>query len=155
MKKKFLSSLDAGNKGQKYFTNLLDANNIKYELSKLIDFDVKTISKFNFTFEVKFDIYASRSGNIAIEYWNSKKCSPSGVTATKADFWVHVLSESEIWIIKVSDLRSFCDKVKPFRTIENGGDDNSCMFLYKKEDIFKAPFLKIDKENLIEYLSSK
>lgn len=148
-KKKFLSSLDAGNKGQKFFTDILDACGVTYELSKTIEYDVKTISPFKLTFEVKFDLFAARSGNIAIEIWNTKKNAPSGLMATTSDFWVQVLSEKEIWVCKTSDLRATIDRVTPLRQVD-GGDNNSRMLLYQKEKILLPPFVQLTVKNFYE-----
>lgn len=90
------------------------------------------------TFEVKYDLYASKSGNWAIEYWNSKKNQASGIMATKADWWIHVVNEENLpvlYAITVTELKAFLDKNKPFRTISSGGDNNADLYLYKQEDI--------------------
>lgn len=90
------------------------------------------------TFEIKYDLYASKSGNWAIEYWNSKKNQPSGIMATKADWWVHVVNEESepvLYLATVVELKAFLDKNKPFRTISSGGDNNADLYLYKQEDI--------------------
>src|SRR6185295_17990226 len=41
------------------------------------------------TFEVKNDIMAKRTGNVAIEHHNCKQDKPSGLMATEAHFWCH------------------------------------------------------------------
>lgn len=151
IKKKFLSSLDAGNKGQKFFTSILDHHGFTYELCNTIEYDIKTLQPSCLTFEAKYDMYAKRSGNIAIEVWNTKKNTPSGLMATKADFWVHVLDENEIWVCKTSALRTIIDRNVPFRQVD-GGDDNSRMLLYNKEKILIPPFYQITKDNFHEVL---
>lgn len=107
--------------------------------SKRYEYDVwAETADYIMTFEVKHDLYANRSGNIAIEFFNSKKSAPSGITATKADYWVHVLTDengSVGYIVEVPNLKKFLDTVKPHRTITGGGDSNADLFLYKKEDI--------------------
>lgn len=103
------------------------------------EFDVtSTFNGQKFLFEVKYDVMASRTGNIAIEFWNSKKNAPSGLSATKSDFWVQVLEEPTgrvIYITTVDDLKNFTKFEKPLKTIIAGGDKNSSMYIYEKERI--------------------
>lgn len=111
--------------------------------SKRYEFDVEaTINGELVTFEVKFDVMAARTGNIAIEYWNSKKNEPSGLTATKAKYWVHVIEDEEqnklMYITEVVNLIGFIELNKPKRVIEGGGDNNANLYLYQKEEILKC-----------------
>lgn len=111
--------------------------------SKRYEFDVEaTINGELVTFEVKFDVMAARTGNIAIEYWNSKKNEPSGLTATKAKYWVHVIEDDEqnklMYITEVVNLVGFIELNKPKRVIEGGGDNNANLYLYQKEEILKC-----------------
>lgn len=96
-----------------------------------LDFDV--VAQYNgqvLTFEVKNDAMASKTGNMCIEYHNTKKDAASGLYATKANWWVHKLDDT-LWIIKVSDLLSFTATEKPDKTIKSGGDKNANLFIYK------------------------
>lgn len=93
--------------------------------------------------EVKNDIYATRSGNIAIEIYNPKSCKPSGISITKSDFWVHILNTKDVYICKTETLKAFVNKVKPRRVISVGGDGNSSMVLYTIEDIIDVIFTNI------------
>lgn len=104
------------------------------------------------TIEVKHDVYESKSGNIAIETWNSKKNQPAGINVTQAILWAHVLSDS-IWIARVSDLRNFVTSIKPLKTVETAGDGNAFIYLYKSEEILNAIFHRIDKKTVGEVKS--
>jgi hypothetical protein len=90
--------------------------------------------------EVKYDYMASQTGNIAIEYWNSKRDEPSGLSATSADFWLTIIG-GEIYSISVSDLRYFVKAVMPTRQLNSVGDGNADIFLYKIEQI--EPYWKL------------
>lgn len=107
--------------------------------SKRYEFDVSsTINGRKFLFEVKYDVMASRTGNIAIEFWNSKSNTPSGLSATKSDFWIQVLEEPHgrvVYITTVNNLKEFTKLEKPLKTIIAGGDKNSSMYIYEKERI--------------------
>ena len=72
-------------------------NTIDYDI--LVEFDIP------FTIEVKYDLYAEKSGNIAIEYFNTKKQAASGLYPTKADFWVHYLGQDSVFLIKTDKLK--------------------------------------------------
>lgn len=96
------------------------------------DYDLKaTKNKLSVTFEVKNDIKSAVTGNIAIEYFNSKKKEPSGISSTKADYWVHRF-ENKLWVIKTETLKNFIKKQTPKRIIIGGGDDNADLMLYDK-----------------------
>lgn len=96
-----------------------------------------------FTVEVKYDEMQAKTGNIAIEIYNPKSGNPSGLTATKANLWCHVLQDSS-WITSVKALRKFCEETPPFKMFSSAGDGNAAILLYKTEDILKI-FDRIDE----------
>ena len=96
-----------------------------------------------FTVEVKYDEMQGKTGNIAIEIYNSKSGKPSGLTATKATLWCHVLKDST-WITSVEKLKEFCEDTPPFKSFNSVGDGNASILLYKTEDILKI-FERIDE----------
>ena len=96
-----------------------------------------------FTVEVKYDEMQAKTGNIAIEIYNPKSAKTSGLTATKATLWCHVLQES-IWITSVKKLKKFCEDTVPFKSFNSVGDGNASILLYKTEDILTI-FERIDK----------
>lgn len=97
------------------------------------------------TFEVKNDVYALRSGNIAVEYFNPKSNKASGLTVSKADFWVYMVGE-ELWTVPTMSLRQFVEKEKPFRLVSAAGDKNADIILYKKDHLFSV-FTRIDQDH--------
>lgn len=100
-------------------------------------------TKPHFTTEVKHDVYEQRSGNLAVEVWNTKKNEPSGIKITQADLWTFVLSDS-IWITRSGDLRTYIDAVPPKRIIENAGDGNAMVMLYESQEILQMIFHRLD-----------
>jgi|GEM_PF-4681205 len=58
------------------------------------DFDVCSLSK-NIRIELKCESTPSRTGNICVEFWNSDLNAPSGVLATRATLWVHLVVEND------------------------------------------------------------
>ncbi len=140
-KKKFLGSLRVGNFGQRM---------IEEELIKLFgveilethngggwDFKAKLQEKI-FLAESKFDIRSAETGNIAIEFFNSKIGKPSGISSTISDVWFYLLPDMTKWFASVLTIKQFLVDVKPLRTVYGGGDNNSDMVLYKKEDILPS-----------------
>ncbi len=99
-----------------------------------------------FTVEVKYDEMQSETGNIAIEIYNTKLGKPSGLSATKADLWCHVLKGST-WITSVDKLKKFCEEVSPFKSLNLAGDENASILLYKTEDILEI-FERIDGQDV-------
>lgn len=105
---------------------------LRYEYDVIAEYAGKTL-----TFEVKNDAMSAKTGNIALEYWNSKKNTPSGLYRTTANFWVHKF-DGVLWISPVPELLNFTKTVKPHRMIAGGGDDNADLFLYRKESFKNA-----------------
>lgn len=155
--KSITRDLSIGSIGEQLLIKILTANAMNpvknVDKAQLKYFDVKADLKGReLLFEVKYDLYSARSGNVAIEFYNPKSCINSGITATKADFWVHTFPGEEIWLAKTSNLIAFCAKAKPVKIITAGGDDNSSMYLYKKDLILSDTFVKIDEANIINVL---
>jgi hypothetical protein len=104
--------------------------------------------------EVKFDKFHQKTGNIAIEIWNTKLNKPSGLSSTKADLWVCVLHDS-MWVANVALLKTyvFNTGTKPKRIVENAGDNNAMIYLYNDEDILKM-FRRVDDMSKTEALKN-
>lgn len=96
--------------------------------------------------EIKFDVYANSSGNIAIEFYNTKLCKPSGIDSTNCHFWIQVLNEKEIYIAEVTKIKEFIKDNNPKRTIINAGDGNASLYLYEKSIILEKCFQKLDEK---------
>ena len=148
----FKRDLNIGKQGEQFARAKLEELGYKTEDGdgKHIDFFLLANSKFSC--ECKFDVYANKSGNWAIEYYNSKICKPSGIESTTCDLWIHVIGQNEIYFNKVSALKKFIQDTKPDRDV-SGGDNNSQMFLYKKDNICGKGLLIFSKENLNAILS--
>ena len=96
-------------------------------------------------FEVKYDLYSLKSQNIAIEFHNSKTNKPSGISATKSDFWVHIIPSKPVKILVcptdkllklVKDAVAGCHTdISPLRIVYGGGDKNSDMILFQLSNI--------------------
>jgi len=117
-----------------------------YDIS--CDWDDGDHSQWGFTTEVKYDVMASKTGNVAIEIRNTRQNKPSGIAGTRADLWCHTL-EDEVWLGNVNEILLYIAQNKPTRTIKNAGDGNATVLLYKKDDIRKV-FIRIDKLNPLE-----
>jgi len=117
------------------------------EQAKLKDYDLIVVrDDFEKTVEVKLDAKSFFTGNIAIEFYNSVKCETSGIDATKADFWAHVVQEQDgykVFITTVESLKYYLNTYKPFKMLADVGDGNACIYLYKKEDILPVAFYNI------------
>jgi hypothetical protein len=82
------------------------------------DFDGITASK-NLRFEVKCDVAAAESFNLAIE--RSYRAHPSGISATQANVWVHCVPIGDnlfCYEFDVADLRAALQG----RSVVHGGD---------------------------------
>lgn len=112
---------------------------------KLAQWDLKFLqNQKDVLVEVKFDMKSSYTGNLAIEFFNTKQGIPSGISSTKSDLWAIVLKKPmSCWITKTSVLRKYIEQNEPFRIVD-GGDDNSAMKLYKKDKILIDIFHQIN-----------
>lgn len=110
-------------------------------------YDVEVGSPPTFTLEVKHDIYAHRSGNIAIETFNPKSGKPSGLGVTQSTLWCHVIDK--IYVARTEDLRHHIKTVPPKRFIAAGGDNNATLYLYDRDEIIEAVFRELSESDLV------
>jgi hypothetical protein len=85
---------------------------IQYNTDK--DYDIMMYNKQKEVklIEVKSDNKSFYTPNVVFEYESYGK--PSGIKATKADYWVHILpSLGEVWFIKVPQLRQIIKAYNP------------------------------------------
>jgi hypothetical protein len=153
---KFRRDFEKGKKYEYLATEYFDYKEIKFSRGKCKEYDfivdgVKV--------EVKSDIIASRTGNLAIEY----KCrgKRSGIKTTEAEFYMYFINHDlfdEVYKIPVKKLKKLCKK---YGRKTGGGDDNaSKMYLldkdYLKEYIITeklhAPY-KLTEEDIKEKMS--
>lgn len=158
---KLNNDIKRGTAGEQLVQDLLDKVGIRYKsvddknraFYDLVIFLPKTQ---RCTLEVKYDYYQEKSGNFAIEVFNTRSNKKSGLSITKADFWVHILGDKDILLTPVGILKDFCRSNKPTRKIEKAGDNNARIFLYKK-DLILPIFVNIQglsKSQLLKVISS-
>ena len=156
LKKSALSAFSAGDAGEKLVRDIFErAGYATRKAEEKIGHDF--LVDENFRVEVKNDLMSGKTGNIAIEYRNSRKDSPSGIEATKADYWVHIVyvaGEQQVLLTRTSSLLKFTKEVKPKKTIASGGDGNADLYIYSITDIVGSLFVRIDNNaNLKEIIS--
>lgn len=136
-----LKSLAVGKEAENELVEYLNSIGMRAIINEVhadrYDFDVKAsyyddaeMDDFHTTFEVKNDLMAKKTGNIAIEYFNSKQCKPSGIYVTKAKWWVHKI-DGVLWICEVEKLINFTKTEKADKMIVGGGDKNADLFIYR------------------------
>ena len=140
----FLKSKDIGNEGELHLIKQLKDIGVGAEQAfpgkRFSDYDLTSnVGGTEITFEVKNDVYALRSGNVALEVFNTKKNELSGIFGTKADVWAHIVGVNT-WLAPVSALLDWIDEVKPHRIIESGGDNNAMLHLYRCDVFYGAKF---------------
>lgn len=117
---------------------LNDDKETRYEYDIYFELNEK-----KWTVEVKYDQMANKTGNIAVETFNPKLGKTSGIARTKADLWMHILSESEVYLARVEDLKKFISENEPDKIIDRGGDKNAKLYIYAKKFITKIAFKNI------------
>lgn len=147
-------NMSVGKIGEKAVMAVLRRAGIECKLGpqgKFYDYDIEcTFEDLRFTVEVKFDVMAAKTGNIAIETRNSFQNTPSGIEATKADIWTIVLKELDsyaVFITTVPKLKAFIKQFRPLREIPNAGDCNANILLYREDFILSKIFTRIDGES--------
>jgi hypothetical protein len=150
----FINDLKLGNKAESFVIDILKGGIIQAS---------PNLNKKQFPFydllieyggqewkaEVKYDLYAHKSGNVAIEYYNPKSNKPSGLSITKSDFWIHVLTNPDkAFIVKTDNLKTFISRHKPFKIIEVGGDGNASLLLYRTDFMLENIFIPIEPNNI-------
>jgi len=125
--KDLIDGLDAENSVKSLLKKKYKVSDDDIVSSTTKEFDIK-IKSLNLTFEVKNDLMAEKTGNIAIEFESRGK--PSGVSTTKADYWVYKFSNM-FYIIE----RTVLVNKGNYSRIVNGGDygSNTMMYLVKVE----------------------
>lgn len=150
---KFLKNLFEGKTTEEYVANTIASMVEECSIGdgKLVDLYIHRNPLPKIKCEVKHDVMSDRTGNIAIEFFNSKTNKASGLMATQCDIWFHVLGSSkEIWFTSVSKLKDFCNSTKPFKIIYSGGDKNSDMMIFKKEVLSEVFFKLSDTKDLMK-----
>ncbi|MFW9876832.1 MAG: hypothetical protein ACFFG0_27375 [Candidatus Thorarchaeota archaeon] len=146
----FSRDLSLGRNGEKFLQNYLIKNGIDCKLNEVNNADYDLICKYKrtkFTIEVKYDMYAEKSGNIAIEYYNPQLDKPSGLYSTKADLWCTIIPDftnKTMWCCTVKKFKKYIETHKPYRIVENCGDGNANIYLYKLDDIMDL-FIRLDR----------
>jgi len=132
-----------GSKGEQMVMDLLSQVGGKSVIpdkpQKSHDLEIELSNK-KFTGEVKYDLMGGKTGNIALEFWNSKQDAPSGITATKADLWFHIFKE-EIWVANTIALKIYIQNNIPNKIIFSGGDNNANLYIYKATTILTSAFI--------------
>ncbi|MCF8244811.1 MAG: hypothetical protein K9J37_10985 [Saprospiraceae bacterium] len=107
----------------------LAEGDIEHSSSK--GYDLKIISK-GWTFEVKNDLMAHQTGNVAVEYESRGK--KTALAVTTAEFWVYKFAGS-FYAFKTETLRRKLFEEKLFFREVVGGDpgSNTKMYLVKVE----------------------
>jgi len=146
-KKRFLHDLARGGKAEALVCELFTQAGFDtvQDQAARSDWDVASEYGQGYIYtEVKFDEYENKSGNVAIEVFNPRLGKPSGITATKAFFWAHVLAGGVIWVTPVSKLKTYLDNHAPGRIIDVGGDKNATLWLYPSDAILPDAFTRVD-----------
>ena len=106
------------------------------------------------TVEVKNDLMAVITNNLAIEYFNPNSQKKSGLFATTADLWCHLIPNREIFIASVPRLIEWVETNPADKVFAAGGDGNADLMLYKKVRIAESGLFALDQENLENALTT-
>jgi hypothetical protein len=134
VKMSFRADLELGEEYQRRFTYLIEWDECKIAQGNFKDWDIAIKHKGeDIFFEVKCDRRALTSGNLAIEFM----CNgvPSGVSATKADYWIHfVKGEPTYYMIPIEELRLMIQNKRYDRIVRGGDGYRSEMYLFQRSE---------------------
>lgn len=167
----FALSNKYGRSGEKYTLQLLQKNgfnaifNTDKNTQSYYDIIITISPRKKIFIENKFDMMHQITGNLAIEFHNPASNKPSGLNITKADIWSYMLMDEgnpTIWFANVPKLKNFIQTVKPFKTIQKGGDGNASLYLYSASVILPAVFHQMNNladtesfQKIVKTLSTK
>jgi len=120
------------------------------DMKNFKDWDIE-ITKCNkkITYEVKSETYSFKTKNMCVEY--NYENLPSGINATKADYFCHFCIESlekniyTLYIIPTKDLREMIKKKEYFKDMRGGDGYRSKFYLFKLDKFRKY---KIDEDEI-------
>ena len=148
----FAKDLETGKNGESIVKHIFSKHGIQAEsvhqkeLRCFYDLSILLRGK-EIGVECKYDLYANRSKNVAIEISNSKTGEPAGIMVTRAQIWAHVLSTDSVWFSDTTLLRNYVIEC-PFgksKLIVAGGDNNANLILLKMEDVMGLLFTEVSK----------
>ena len=105
-------------------------NNFKYDL-KVGQVAEKQLGDIftNKTIEVKFDLQATTTGNVYVEY--KSRGNASGIAKSEADYYCFAFGETKdnvkFHLIETSELKQKCRKYLGTNRDRKGGDNNTSM----------------------------
>lgn len=148
----FRKSKRIGDEGESFLIRYLERLEIVAEknldLTNAHKYDIMCrMGRQFFTGEVKFDKMAVETGNIAIEVFNTRSQTASGITSTEADLWFHLVLDGNnitCWFNKTSVVLDFINNTRPKRVVERAGDGNAKILLYSIEDILGSVLLRLE-----------
>lgn len=147
-KKGIQKDLALGTAGEQIVISLLNevgiVSKVQGTKGKFSDYDVESsYDGRNFTSEVKYDLYAISSKNIAVEVFNPKSGRPSGLMASKSDLWMVVTDE--VHVCNTQALKKWVNDHPAKRIVSTAGDGNATILLYPISIIFGGDlFVRID-----------
>jgi hypothetical protein len=152
----FKRSKKVGSAGEKRVVDLLTSFGFECEYNpdhRANAWDIR----FNYgatptTIEVKNDLMACITPNICIEFNNCRSGKKSGIFATTADIWAHLIPNREIYIARVDRLKEWIEENPPGKTYSGGGDGNADLMLYKKNAIAGKGLFVLPQDNVEDAL---
>ncbi|MBI5020549.1 MAG: hypothetical protein HZB59_03860 [Ignavibacteriales bacterium] len=111
----------------RYYSNL-DKQPYVVMVGDYPGYDIASLSEDK-RLEVKVETTPIRTGNVAIEFWNSSTNRPSGILATEANIWLHIVMEKDGFIAYEFDLPSLIKLVIESGEIKKGGTNALCKII--------------------------
>jgi hypothetical protein len=94
--------------------------------------------------EVKGDRMAAVTGNVAVEFWNTRADRPSGLSATRAHLWLVVI-DGAVWAASVNSVRrTFSAGGQHVRDVLAAGDGNAAVRLFPARAVLGPCFVRLD-----------
>lgn len=124
---------------------------IKFDKTKAKDLGIRLSDGRCDDYEIKEDYLHHSTGNLAVEFSCNSKLS--GITATKANYWVFIIHENKnlngvfgcgriAAVTTVSKLKALLES-KSYRKMSGGDGGRAQMYLVPADDFLEIAFAKI------------
>ena len=93
-------------------------------------------------YEVKCDFESKATRNAFLEVHNCRLNKPSGLTATKADWWLHYTpGDARVYRFKPKRMLAWLENESGIKLYTAGGDGNSNGYIVPLDTLIKLPFV--------------
>lgn len=115
-------------------------------------YDMKSVDG-EISIEVKMETTPRRTGNVAIEFWNTELAEPSGILGTSANLWLHIIPEGGAFVAYEFDVNTLRKLVIEEGVVKSNNRNALCKII--AVDVFKQHALRHFELGTIEDVKTR